>query len=276
MKIYDSIKAPVGNSYVWQPIPQKELSEGDPFLLLHHAELKKIEPGKGFYVGPHPHRGFQPVTFVFDGEVHHKDSLGNDSLVKTNGVQWINAGSGLMHSEGMSPEFLENGGDFEMIQLWINLKKEDKFSDPSYQGIDRSQMGRADTEKSEVFVVSGTINDEKGPVSDLSNTTSAMVKSKGNDTLHLNYSGNTKIIYVLSGKVVVNGHEVSKLQLYQIDDEDALNIEIKEASRLLVLGGNKIKEPIRAYGPFVMNTQSEVIEALNDAQTGKMGVLKEV
>lgn len=273
MKIYDSIKAPVGNSYVWQPIPQKELSEGDPFLLLHHAELKKIEPGKGFYVGPHPHRGFQPVTFVFDGEVHHKDSLGNDSLVKTNGVQWINAGSGLMHSEGMSPEFLENGGDFEMIQLWINLKKEDKFSDPSYQGVDRSQMGRADTKSSEIFVVSGTMNQVNGPISDLSNTTTAMIKAHKSDTLKLDFQGNTKLVYVLSGEIEIKGQTVSKLQLIQMDDEDAITIEVRQASRLLILGGDKIKESIRAYGPFVMNTQSEVIEALNDAQNGKMGVL---
>ncbi|MCB0476577.1 MAG: pirin family protein [Crocinitomicaceae bacterium] len=275
MQIFQSIDVPVGNSYVKQPIPQRELSEGDPFLLLHHAVLKKIEPGKGFYVGPHPHRGFQPITFVFDGEVHHKDSLGNDSLVKTNGVQWINAGSGLMHSEGMSPAFLEKGGDFEMIQLWVNLKSEFKMSHPSYMGVDADEMGRADTTETEIYVVSGSMNQINGPVQNHSNVTSAMVKSQGNDTLELHFSGNTKIVYVLSGNITIENTKVDKCELIKIDNQDSLKIQIHEPSRLLILGGDKIQEPIRAYGPFVMNTQSEIVQALNDAHSGKMGVLTE-
>lgn len=275
MKIYNSQKVPVGNSTVLQPIPQRDIKEGNPFLLLHHAEYKIIEPGKGFYVGPHPHRGFQPVTFVFDGEVHHKDSLGNDSLVKTNGVQWISAGSGLMHSEGMSQNYLENGGPFEMIQLWINLKKEDKMSAPTYIGANESEMGRADTDKAQIFVVSGEVNGAEGPVKNLSNATTAMIKSEANETLNLKFEGNTKIVYVLSGQVDVEGQPINRTQLIQFDDKAELKIETKEATRLLVLGGDKIDEPIRAYGPFVMNTQSEIIEALNDAQSGKMGILQD-
>ncbi len=273
MKIYNPIEVPVGNSTVLQPLPQKDIKEGDPFLLLHHAEKVHVEPGKGFYVGPHPHRGFQPVTFVFDGEVHHKDSLGNDSVIRTNGVQWIHAGSGLYHSEGMTESFREKGGDFEMIQLWINLKKEHKMSEPTYIGANESDLGKIKTEQSEIFVVSGEINGISGPVENLSQVRSAMVKSAGKDKLNLEFYGNTKMIYVLSGAIKINGKTFIGKQLIQMDNEDSIQIEIKEVSRLLVLGGDKINEPIRAYGPFVMNTQSEIIQALNDAEMGKMGYL---
>lgn len=273
MKIYNSIEVPVGNSTVFQPLPQRDIAEGDPFLLLHHLEKKTMKPGEGFYVGPHPHRGFQPVTFVFDGEVHHKDSLGNDSLIKTNGVQWISAGSGLMHSEGMSQNFLEKGGEFEMIQLWINLKQKDKMSPPTYTGINESQMGKISTKNSEIYIVSGELNGIKGPVSNLSNVTSALIKTSAKEEMNLQFSGNTKMIYVLSGSIEINQEAYGKLQLIQIDDEDEISIQIKEASRLLILGGDKIKEPIKAYGPYVMNSQSEIMDALNDFQMGKMGYL---
>ena len=273
MKVYKPNRVTVGNSTVLQPIPQQDLSEGDPFLLLHHAEKKTIEPGHGFYVGPHPHRGFQPVTFVFDGEVHHKDSLGNDSIVKTNGVQWINAGSGLMHSEGMSKRFLNEGGDFEMIQLWINLKKEDKMSTPTYTGANEAEMGKIETDQTKIYVVSGDINGVKGPIKNLNNISSAMLKSLGEDQLKLNFAGNTKLVYVLSGEVMVKGQTIIQQQLIQMDDEMSLDIEITKPTRLLILGGDKIKEPIKAWGPYVMNTQTEILEALRDFEKGKMGFL---
>jgi redox-sensitive bicupin YhaK (pirin superfamily) len=275
MRVYNPVEVPVGNATVLQPIPQGDIKDGDPFLLLHHAEKKTVKPGHGFHVGPHPHRGFQPVTFVFDGEVHHKDSLGNDSLVKTNGVQWISSGSGLMHSEGMSKHFLENGGDFEMIQLWINLKQEDKMTSPTYIGANESDMGMIETANSKIYVVSGEFNGIKGPVPNLSNVSSAMVKSNGNDELNLAFNGNTKMIYVLSGNIEMNGNSYSKLQLIQMDDEESVHIKITSSTRLLVLGGDKINEPIKAWGPYVMNTQTEIMEALRDFQMGKMGYLTE-
>ena len=273
MKIYNPIEVPVGNGTVLQPLPQKDIKEGDPFLLLHHAEKTYVEPGKGFYVGPHPHRGFQPVTFVFDGEVQHKDSLGNESIVKTNGVQWISAGSGLHHSEGMPESFRKTGGDFEMIQLWINLRSEHKMTMPTYVGASEDEMGKIETDHSTVFVVSGQINGVSGPVDNLTEAITAMVKSEGKDNLELSYLGNTKMVYVLSGKIKIEGKSFLGKQLVQLDNQDEIKIEIEEPSRLLILGGNKIKEPIRAYGPFVMNKQSEIIQALNDAHEGKMGFL---
>ena len=130
--IYTSHKVPIGNGFVQQAISNKSIDEGNPFVLLHHAEKKHIKPGKGFYVPPYPHSGFQPVTFVFDGEVNHHDSLGNKSIVKGIGAQWINSASGLLHSEGMPESFRETGGDFEMIQLWINLPASEKMKTPTY------------------------------------------------------------------------------------------------------------------------------------------------
>lgn len=275
MKIYNPQVVPVGNTEVLQPIPRGDIAEADPFLLLHHAEKKTVEPGHGFYVGPHPHRGFQPITFVFDGEVHHKDSLGNDSIVKTNGVQWINAGSGLMHSEGMSKNFQENGGDFEIIQLWVNVSKENKLSLPTYYSANETEMGLIESDETRVYVVSGKINDTIGPVDNFSNITSAMVKSKGNDSLKLNFKGNSKLVYVLSGSVEVNETELMNFQMIQLDDTDEIELKINGPSRLLVLGGDKINEPIKAWGPYVMNTQTEIMEALRDFQMGKMGYLSD-
>lgn len=272
-KVYTSQKVPVGNDFVQQVIPNKNIEEGNPFILLHHAEKKHIEPGKGFYVPPHPHRGFQPVTFVFEGEVNHHDSLGNDSIVTGIGAQWINAGSGLIHSEGMSEKFKKTGGDFELIQLWINLPATEKMNTPSYHGYDKSDLKKIKIQESELYIVSGNINNNEGPHKALENTVSAMgVLKKGND-IELNYDGNSKLIYLVSGKIEVNKKKINPLELIKIDNENQLNIKVEEDSKVLILGGNKINEPIKAYGPYVMNSQSEIIKALNDFEKGKMGTL---
>lgn len=271
--IYTSHKVPVGNGFVQQAIPNKNIGEGNPFVLLHHAEKKHIKPGEGFHVSPHPHRGFQPVTFVFEGEVLHHDSLGNKAVVKGIGAQWINSASGLLHSEGMPASFKKTGGDFEMIQLWINLPAAEKMNDPSYNGYQTSDLISYKINNSTLYLVSGEINNEVGPHIAINNTVTAMGELSKNDELNLTYKGNSKLIYLLSGSIKINDEILNPLELIKINDVDELNIKVMENSRILVLGGEKINEPIKAYGPYVMNTQSEIIQALKDHDNGKMGEL---
>lgn len=275
MEVYNSKKVPVGNSSVWQPIPNSSIKEGNPFLLLHHFEKKHIPSGKGFTVGAHPHRGFQPVSFVFDGSVQHKDSLGNNSYVNKGGVQWINSGNGIVHSEGMTDAFKKTGGDYEMIQLWVNLPSELKTKAATYNQASAEQMGKLTHEKYEIAVVSGEVNGITGPIKTVTNTVSAMFESTLGGEIELNYAGNTKIIYVLSGSINVYNTTIEKLNLIKLDNQNKVSFSFKENTRLLILGGNKINEPIKAYGPYVMNTQSEILQALNDFQDGKMGQLSD-
>lgn len=271
--IYQSKKVPVGNGSVQQSIPNQDITDGNPFILLHHVEKKHIEPGKGFYLPPHPHRGFQPVTFVFDGEVNHRDSLGNNSIVKGIGAQWINSASGLLHSEGMPESFREKGGDFEMIQLWINLPSSEKMKKPTYHGYESSELKKINIQESGLYIVSGNINNNKGPHETTGDVTTVMGELKKGNEFELSYGGNTKLIYLLSGKIIINNENLNPLELIKLNDTEKINIKVIENSRVLILGGDKINEPIKAYGPYVMNTQSEIIKALNDYENGDMGKL---
>lgn len=272
-KLHQSNQVPVGNGFVAQPIPQKNIEEGNPFILLHHAKRQKIDPGKGFYVPPHPHKGFQPVTFVYEGEVLHHDSLGNKEVVNDLGVQWINAGKGLMHSEGMPESFNQKGGYFEMIQLWINLPSDEKHKAPSYHHYNKKELNKIRDNANQFFIVSGEINKQKGPHQSINNVVTAMGLLKKDEESTIDYIGNTKAIFVLNGSVNVNDIIVNAQELIIIEQEDRLKIKAMQDAKILILGGDKINEPIKAYGPYVMNTQSEIIDALNEFDQGKMGQL---
>lgn len=279
-KILSSRNIKMGPNTIAQPLPVPGVNQVDPFLLIHHAGPETYPPGEeALHVDAHPHRGFDPVTFVFNGKVMHRDSLGNESVIGPGGVQWISAGKGIVHSEQSAPEFTETGGQFELIQLWINVPQSEKMADPEYQGFTREQVPRiiAEDEDVEVAVFAGTYHDHKGPVKtreDLMALTAEM-KTGAQWSLGSENSHNL-IIYQLGGESLINDSEVGAKQLVVFDKEGTeIHIKASSDTRLLILMGKPLKEPVFSYGPFVLNNREEVIDAIRDYESGKMGYLRE-
>jgi redox-sensitive bicupin YhaK (pirin superfamily) len=217
------------------------------------------------------------VTFVFSGEVEHRDSLGNTSIIRSGGIQWINAGKGIVHSEKASSEFIKKGGDFEIIQLWINLPKIQKKTDPDYVGYEKKDIPfhLSDDTKTRLNIVSGKYNQIEGPVKinpDITAYTAEMEKG-GRLDFDLDQKLNV-LIYLLGGKISIDSEDVFSNQLVVFNqDGSSISIRSHEKSKLLILGGVPIKEPVYHYGPFVLNSKDEVIGAINDYESGKMGDL---
>ena len=278
-KIVTAEDVMMGQFRISQPLPVKQLTQVDPFLLLHHAGPKHHNPGtKGLNVEAHPHTGFEPVTFVFNGEVEHRDSLGNKSIIKSGGVQWITAGKGIVHSEKASEEFQKKGGEFEIIQLWINLPKSLKKTEPRYFGFDAEDIPYylSDDNKVRLNIVAGSYKNITGPVDTVTNITAYTAYMDENSNLELEFkSSENAIFYVLNGHVKVESYDIMNKQLAVFNkDVTQINIQSIRKSKLLILAGDPFKEPVYHYGPFVLNSKDEVIDALNDYESGKMGFLK--
>lgn len=266
----------MGNIKIGQPMPSSTIEQISPFILLHHGAPKVVQPGSpGIDVAPHPHRGFEPVSFIFKGEVEHHDSMGNINVVKDGGVQWLTAGSGMMHSEGPSREFQENGGEFEMIQLWINLPSHLKMTPPNYQAYDRENIPFMQENGVRTNVVSGSFQGLKGPINSLTEVTALTMEfDAGGKTEFALPENQNLLVYHLHGDASVNGTRLSDQQLVEFEQGGSgITIEASEESLFLVLAGRPIEEPMAQYGPFVMNTQTEILHALRDHEMGKMGFL---
>jgi len=281
-KIIKSEKVDMGGIILDQPLPNKLMDQIDPFLLIHHwdDELKGGRHQKETGVGPHPHRGFSPVTLIFKGGVQHRDSRGNNSIVTEGGTQWMFAGRGITHSERPVEELAENGGTLEFIQFWVNVPAKNKMEQPYYKAITKEDTPiyfSAD-KKVEVAFVSGEFNGVKGKVDTYTsiNTLRFNFLKEGEIDFEIPNKHNT-LFYLLKGKVQVNDEqEISSKELVHFENDDSkIKFIAKENSYGILLSGTPIGEEVESYGPFVMNTQTEIMEALRDAQMGKMGVLIE-
>ena len=279
--ITNSLMTGVGPFTVAQPLPVPALRNADPFLLLHHAGPQKFEVGTPAHrIEPHPHRGFEPVTFVYRGSVLHRDSLGNEGRIGPGEVQWITSGSGIVHSEGPTPEIQESGGEIELIQLWINLPAAKKMITPSYQEIHTADIPRMETLDGALVLhlIAGLYGNETGPAT----THSPLMAAMGHFTQGAHGSIESPayeqvLIYVLNGTIRVNGEHVVEghsLVVFE-SDGDTINIETLTSGSLLLLAGEPLREPIAMHGPFVMNTDDELRVAFRDYAGGKMGSLAE-
>jgi redox-sensitive bicupin YhaK (pirin superfamily) len=281
-EIIKSEKVNMGGIILDQPLPNKIMDQVDPFLLIHHwdDELKGGRRQKEVGVGPHPHRGFSPVTLIFKSGVQHRDSRGNDSIVTEGGTQWMFAGRGITHSERPVKELAENGGTLEFIQFWVNVPAKNKMEQPYYKAITKEDtpIYYSDDRKVEVAVVSGELNGVKGKVDTFTslNTLRFNFLKAGEIEFEIPNDHNT-IFYLLKGKVQVNDEkEINAKDLVYFDNDDSkIKITAIEDGYGIILSGTPIGEEVESYGPFVMNTQTEIMEALRDAQMGKMGVLIE-
>ncbi len=258
------------------------LGELSPFLVLDHAGPTPFAPSnhpKG--VDEHPHRGFETVTIVYQGELEHRDSAGNSGRIGAGDVQWMTAASGLVHEEKHSKAFTQQGGTLEIIQLWVNLPAAHKMIAPRYQEILASDIPAVpiQSEHSYVRVIAGEFDGKKGPAKTFTPLDVLDIRLKAGQALELALrDGDNTAVYALKGKVRVNDSDtVSEAEIVRFDQTgNAVKLEALEDSTLLVLSGTPINEPIASYGPFVMNTSEEIRQAIQDYHTGKMGVLEAV
>lgn len=257
-----------------QAFPLNGLEQIDPFILLHHFDFTKGPGEHDFHVPPHPHRGFSPVTFIYEGSVQHTDSLGNDAVINDNEVQWINAARGIIHAEKVGKSFAEKGGRFQGIQLWINTPKIHKMDEPAYQPITHKELVLIKDEGVELRLVSGKLGEKKGPA--FSDVFTAMLRMKSGSKYSINLPvSNNVAFYVLEGELRLNEVRfASQHQLIIFNNTDgAILLEANSDSKLLLMAGNPLNEPLVTHGPFVMNSQTEILEAMRDYQQGKMGFL---
>ena len=253
-----------------------------PFLVFHHgiAKIEKDIPIDQQGVGPHPHRGFSAISFIYRGGVHHRDSRGNNHKVYAGGTQWTSAGMGIIHCERVPEDIFNYGGEQELLQVWVNTPAAHKMDQPAYYPASAEETPTIKTEDglTIVRVPAGNVNGTKGIIPTFTDVTTAMVEMKtgGSFAFNFNAAHNT-LVYVLKGAIIINNKEVvstKQLALMNNDDE-SFTINATEDSMLFVGSGEIINEPIASHGPFVMNNQTEIMEAFRDYQMGKMGVLIE-
>ena len=264
-----------------QPLPTQGVENVDPFLLLHHYGPYAIsEFNNPFDLGPHPHRGFEPITLLFKGEQLHRDSLGNEMVVKAGGVQWTTAGRGIIHAEAPTKTFVKKGGDLEGIQLWLNLPAKDKMMPPNYQHLEDEQIPKifSDDKKVKLNIIAGNQDNELGLIKTQTAVNVFTANAEENGSIEIEIPKNHQsLIYLLEGEVIVNDSDNLKKGFHQMitfnQDGNTIHFEAKKASTLLILSGEPIKEKVTQYGPYVMNTQTEILEAMRDYQQGKMGYL---
>ena len=248
-----------------------------PFLLLDYAGPHNFEPTKSRRgVGQHPHRGFETVTIVYDGEVEHRDSTGNGGIIGPGDVQWMTAAGGILHEEYHSPAFAKTGGPFRMVQLWVNLPAKDKMAPGGYQAIASASIPVVDLPDNagKARIIAGELRGARGPARTFTpvNVWDVRLNRDADVTLDLP-DGHTAMLVVLSGHVTVAGREqVGEAEMLLLGrDGSDITVHADGDTTLLVLTGEPIDEPIAGYGPFVMNTQAEIRQAIDDFRSGRFG-----
>ena len=250
-----------------------------PFLLLDYLGPEQFPPTtRRLGVGEHPHRGFETVTIMYHGKVAHRDSTGSGGVIGPGDVQWMTAASGIVHEELHEKEFAERGGLLEGIQLWVNLPKAVKMSPPRYQTLVSSAIPTVDLDggAGSLRVIAGEFRGTKGPAATFSPVHLYDLRLKAGHRIELPLpEGFNSSLFVLHGEVTLNGaQDVREVEIALLKQEgERVSIEAKRDATVLVLSGKPIAEPIARYGPFVMNTRDELIQAVQDYQAGKMGHL---
>jgi quercetin 2,3-dioxygenase len=272
----------VGDGFrVIQYIPGygREMSnDTSPFLMLDYNAPWRIEPQKNGHrpgVGFHPHRWFETVTIVYSGEVEHQDTAGHGGIIGADEVQWMTAGSGLLHNELMTAEFSRMGGTQHAIQLWVNLPMEHKMTTPHYQALTRESIPEIEFDGGRVRVIAGTFWDTQWAAKTFSPVELYDIRFESvwqlNITLPENY---TTMLLVTQWEIIANDKKVENGNMIHFSRSgSSFSISSKSVAKILIMAGKPLDEPIAAYGPFVMNTQTEIMQAFADLNAGKMGNL---
>ena len=267
---YPAISDDIGDLRTQRPLPNRELEQIDPFLFLNHHGPQVYPPNnRGLPFGPHPHRGFETVTFIVDGSLSHTDSGGHESVIDAGGVQWMTAGRGLEHAE-LSPEsFKRSGGPLEILQLWVNLPSRLKMTTPRYVGLQRDEIPAVEKDRVRVNVISGEFEGVKGSIESLTGIVMMTIELKAGSLITLPAPrGRNVFFYIVRGELDV-GRAMELVDF--ADDGDSIDIEAISDAFVIFGHAEPFHEPVVAHGPFVMNTREEIVQAFRDYQAGLFG-----
>jgi len=262
---------------VVQPLPHMDFRFANPLIVLHHMGPKEITPGQELRIHPHPHRGFAPVTFQLQGEGYHKDSARHDGIIKAGDVQWMFAGKGVLHSEGPTADLLKNGGTQELIQLWINVPKANKWDEPSYQSATKAQQPNVlQQDGVNLRLASGSYDGKTGPLKSYTPVVSIVGEiAQGKQVQLMATPGYWTLLYIAKGSVTVNQETVNQYNLIVFEkDNEEIILTAEEDAQILFLNAEPIEEPVAAKDNFVMNTAEETNQAIEDYKNGVFGKLE--
>jgi quercetin 2,3-dioxygenase len=264
---YAAVSDDIGDLRTQRPLPNDELEQIDPFLFLNHHGPQVYPPNnRGLPFGPHPHRGFETVTFILEGSLSHEDTGGHASVIDAGGVQWMTAGRGLEHAE-LSPEsFRRIGGPLEILQLWVNLPSRLKMTEPRYVGLQREEIPSVARDGATVHVISGSFDGVTGPVESLTGVVMMTLSLQAGARVTLDAPrGRNVFFYIVRGELNV-GRAMELVHF--ADDGDSIDAEAVADSFVLFGHAEPYDEPVVAHGPFVMNTREEIVQAFRDYQQG--------
>lgn len=273
--IYQAERDDIVELITFRALPIPGAQNLNPFIFLnHHGPQNFEENNRGLPFGPHPHRGFETVTFILAGDIAHRDSTGTENVVMEGGVQWMTAGKGLIHSEVSSEHFKRAGGSLEILQLWINLPSRLKMSEPYYIGLQKHNIRifERDSGRVKIQLVSGHWEDNLGPFPTIHPVTIMVIELSEEAEYSFVVPRDERIFfYVISGEVEVNGsHARARTTVTFGEDGEVLNLKGQSGGRILLCHAPPLNEPVVSYGPFVMNTVEEINTAIRDYQSGKI------
>ncbi|MFU2317407.1 pirin family protein [Rahnella sp. PCH160] len=277
VKQYKAYRDDIRDLQTRRPVPGPELEQLDPFLFLNHHGPQVYAPDNlGLPFGPHPHRGFETVTFILRGELAHSDTGGHESIIGTGGVQWMTAGSGLIHSE-LSPEaFKRHGGELEILQLWVNLPSRLKMTPPGYVGLQVQDIPQIPLSKGNgaISLISGNVAGVTGPIKSLTDVTLMTVQMSAGSEVTLHAPAARQVfLYTVKGRLKIDDIPAQAWHLIELDsNDDRVTITATDDATFLFGHAEKINEPVVSHGPFVMNTVQEINQAILDYQAGKFDV----
>ncbi|MDA7441304.1 pirin family protein [Candidatus Pseudothioglobus singularis] len=260
-----------------EPLTMKRMS---PFLLMDYAPVHYFPPNSGapLGVGSHPHRGIETVTIAYKGKVEHNDSTGAGGVIEEGGIQWMTSGKGILHKEYHEKNFSKKGGDMQMVQLWVNLPAKNKMTEPKYQNIENKDLAKVDLGNGigSIDIIAGEFENNKGPASLFSplNLFNLKLNKEKGTSLSFKESHNTGLL-IIKGNVTINNSENAPTNHFVLFDNKGSEFTIRavDDAEILILSGEPIDEPIASYGPFVMNTNDEIRQTIDDFNSGKFGYL---
>jgi redox-sensitive bicupin YhaK (pirin superfamily) len=279
LKLHAAERDDIGELVTRRPLPAPGLPQLDPFLFLNHHGPQVYPPrNRGLPFGPHPHRGFETVTFILEGELAHRDSAGHESVIHAGGVQWMTAGRGLVHAELSPATFLERGGPLEILQLWVNLPARLKMTAPRYVGLQADAIPSivAADGAARVHLIAGEWNGRRGPIESLTGVFMSTIDLHAGGSVEFPGVGPRSVfLYVVRGSIAVGAVEAPQHTLVELTPQgDAVRMEARTDAALLFGHADAIGEPMVSHGPFVMNTREEIRAAIEDYQAGRFGPIE--
>ncbi|NIJ21216.1 hypothetical protein FHS95_002919 [Sphingomonas naasensis] len=274
LSVHPAYRDDIGDLVTRRPLPGPGVDHVGAFLFLNHHGPQTYPPdNRGLPFGPHPHRGFETVTFILEGELAHTDSAGHESVIRADGMQWMTAGRGIVHSEVSPAGFKRDGGPMEILQLWLNLPARLKMTAPRYIGLQGEGIPAIAADGATVNLIAGTWQGRQGPVESLTGTMLCWVAAQPDAAVTFEgLTGRDVFLYAARGNIEVARRQVPQFHLAQLSDGETVTITTAEPALFLFGHSAPIDEPIVAHGPFVMNSIEEIRQAFADYQAGKFGI----